>query len=185
MSKNSKNEVIKKDLSSHEDSLSEIPVRETNGLQVGGIIFDPALGARRVTQADIDKIAEQKNIAEEERKQRERNEEEYHKIKQEISRKKFEDSSPAFPIRGYHDGDTSRGYKPSRMLDIESDVAIMNTETMVTSIKESVEFIESKLWEIEDYLYRHDKKKRESLKLKKMKRKASLKGRSQGGTKKR
>lgn len=95
--------------------------------------------------------------AEEERKRQEKDELDYHKIKREINRKKFEDNPPPF--------------KPSRMIDIESDVAIMNIETMVTSIKENVEFLENKLWEIEDYLCRHDKEKRESLKLEKMKRK--------------
>jgi hypothetical protein len=157
--KNSKNEVVKKDLSSHEDSHSEIPVRETSELKVGDIIFDPALGARRITQKDIDKRKRLTRQAEEQRRRREQEVEEHRKILQEINRKKFQPESPSC-------------FKPSRMIDIDSDVAIMNIETMVTSIKESVEFLENKLWEIEDYLYRHDKKKRESLKLKKLKRKA-------------
>jgi hypothetical protein len=110
--------------------------------------------------------------AEKERKRQEKEAVDYRKIMQNINRKKFEDNPPPFPLSGYHDGDTPKGYKPSRMIDVESDVAIMNIEMMVTSIKESVDFIENKLWEIEDYLYRHDKKKRESLKLKKMKRQA-------------
>jgi hypothetical protein len=96
--------------------------------------------------------------AEEKRKQEELQAEENRKIMRDINRKKFQDNPPPF--------------KPSRLIDVDSDVAIMNIETMVTAIKESIEFLENKVWEIEDYIFRHDKKKRESLKLMKLKRKA-------------
>ena len=116
--------------------------------------------ARRLAEIKMAKEAEEK------RKQEAFRDEELRKIMRDVNRKKFENNPPPF--------------KPSRMIDIDSDVAIMNIETMVTAIKGSVDFLENKLWEIEDYLYRNDKKKRENLKLQKMKRNVRRQGVKQG-----
>jgi hypothetical protein len=95
--------------------------------------------------------------AEAERKRKEKEALDYRKIMRDINRKKFQDNPPPF--------------KPSRLIDVDSDVAIMNIETVVTSIKETVEHIETMLWDIEEFLFRKDKKKLDSLELKKLKRK--------------
>lgn len=108
--------------------------------------------------------------AEEERKQQEKEALDYHKIMREINRKKFEANPPP--------------YKPSRLIDVDTDVTVMNMSEDLLSVKETVEQLERMLWEISEFLFKKDKKKRERLELKKLKRKASLKGRSQGGTKK-
>jgi hypothetical protein len=96
--------------------------------------------------------------AEEERKRKELEAEEQRKIMREINRKKFQNNPPP--------------YKPSRMLSVDSDLIIANLEQDMGVLKENVSHLETMLYEIQDYLYRDDNKKRENLKLKKLKRKA-------------
>jgi hypothetical protein len=62
-------------------------------------------------------------------------------------------------------------YKPSRLIDVDTDTTIMNMEIVLNLVKETVEHIENMLWDIQDYLFRNDKKKREALRLKRLKRK--------------
>ena len=103
--------------------------------------------ARRLARIKEEKKDEEKRLAEE------KSCEEYQKFMQQKYKKKQEQLP----------------FKPSRLIDVDSDLAIMNIETMVTSIKESVEFLEKKLWEIEDALCKDDKKRREALKIRKKK----------------
>jgi hypothetical protein len=137
-----KNEVVKKDL--------------TNQLQIGDIIFDPAVGAREVTQADIDRISEREREAEEKRRQEETTRKEMAEIRGEIYRKKHQEPIP---------------FKPSRLVDVDTDLMIMNMNEDLQAVKETVNQIETMLWEIEEDLCKDDKQ-RENLKLKKLKRKA-------------
>jgi len=65
-----------------------------------------------------------------------------------------------------------RQYKPSRLIDVDTDLAIMNMSEVLNSVKDTVEHIETMLWDIQHLLYRKDKKKQDSLRMKQLKRKA-------------
>lgn len=61
-------------------------------------------------------------------------------------------------------------YKPSRMVDVDTDVTIMNMDEDLKSVKETVEHIELVVGEIAEFLYRKDRKKSEQFKMKQLKR---------------
>lgn len=60
-------------------------------------------------------------------------------------------------------------YTPSRLVDVDTDMTIMNMDEELKLVKETVEHMETQLGEIADFLYRNDKKRLESHKMKKLK----------------
>jgi hypothetical protein len=158
MGKKDRSELVKKiDLSTEEEQEKIQKLEEDENY-----VFDPAVGIRKMTQEEIEEREREREQMEKEAKaEQERKEKadlDYHKIMREINRKKFEANPPPF--------------KPSRLIDVETDVTIMNMSEDLLSVKETVEQNERMLWDIQEFLFRKDKKKRESLELKKMKRKA-------------
>jgi hypothetical protein len=107
--------------------------------------------ASRLEKERLEREAEEKRIADEKAR------EEHAKYMQEKYRKKQQL--------------TPQPFKPSRLIDVETDVTIMNMSEDLLLVKETVEQNERMLWDIQEFLFRKDKKKRESLELKKMKRK--------------
>jgi hypothetical protein len=63
-------------------------------------------------------------------------------------------------------------YKPSRMVDVDTDIEIMNMSEVLNSVKDAVGHIENVVVEIADFLYRKDRKKSDRFKMKQLKRKA-------------
>jgi len=59
-------------------------------------------------------------------------------------------------------------YTPSRLLDVRSDVSIMNIEENVKSVKEFVVDIDRTLVEVAEYIFRKDEKKLLSFRNKRM-----------------
>jgi hypothetical protein len=131
------------------------------------------------TPENMKKMEEEEKRAEENRKrilaerveQKKREEEEERKRKAEDAKILFRKPKPKEPL-----------YKPSRLIDIDTDLAIANMEEDLKSVRETVEYVATKLGEIEEYIYRKDnpsrglvsketKKKLQSVKIKRLKRK--------------
>jgi hypothetical protein len=116
-------------------------------------------------QAEIERMENERREAlrrqeEAERKRLEEEKASNTQVRRELARVKYPRNQPKLE------------YTPSRLVDVDTDVEIMNMSEELKSVKETVEGIESILWDIADYLFRKDKKKREALRLKRYKRSA-------------
>jgi len=114
------------------------------------------------TAKEIEESRERQRLAEQKRKEEEMKAQEKQRIE---TYKALHGKKKAKPVP----------YKPSRLIDVDSDLAIMNMEEVLNSVKETVEHIELVVGEIAEFLYRKDRKRADRFKMKQLKRKAKKK----------